>query len=423
MRRILFDVPRWHVYLHREARSLPTVDKGDRPVVQLEDELFDRFFSGGGEPAFDADDTPLAQWAKKIHDTCSQLPVFDRLSQECMGDSDAAATAVETVMAELGPKMEQPPGDVDDAALRKALMSACEKSSGAIDQQRETKEALSGIGFKTAGKGSSRGGPMEQPGPRKLAVRLAGDDRLKRIALLAGRFKRIAARKQRAKVKHGQDEVTDIEMGSELSRLLPVELAGLLHPRRRMALMRDLVEHRALQYRMEGSESLGKGPLVVCLDKSGSMSGPSDIWATAVALALLEVAHRQRRQFALLAFDARVKHEVIVKPGEPLPEEALFTACAGGTEICRVLARGLEIIRTNEGSMKKADIVLITDGASETNEAPFIRQLAAGLGVTVLGFGIGVEKVDLDPWCDEVQTIKNATDDMDDITAEKLFAI
>ena len=82
---------------------------------------------------------------------------------------------------------------------------------------------------------------MEQPGPRKLAARLAGDDRLRRIALLAGKFKRIAMRKQKAKVKHGQDEVTDVEMGSELSKLLPVELAGLLHPRRRMALMRDLV--------------------------------------------------------------------------------------------------------------------------------------------------------------------------------------
>lgn len=422
MRRILFDVPRWHVYLHREARGLPTVEKGDAPVVQLEDELFDRLFAGASEAVLASADRPLAEWAKKIHDTCGQLPAFERLSQECMGDVDAAATAVETLMAELAPNMQQPPSDVDDAALRKSVSVACEKSSGAIDQQRETKEALSGIGFKTAGKGSAKGAPMEQPRPRELAARLASDDRLRRIALLAGRFKRIAARKQRAKVKHGTDEVTDVEMGSELSRLLPVELAGLLHPRRRTALMRDLVEHRALQYRMEGSESLGKGPLVVCLDKSGSMSGPSDIWATAVALALLEIAHRQRRQFALLAFDARVKHEVIVKPGDPLPEDALFIGCAGGTEICRVLARGLEIIRTNPGALKKADLVLITDGASETNEAPFIRQLAAGLGVTVLGFGIGVGEEDLAPWCDETHTIRQL-DDIDDQSAGKLFGL
>ena len=134
------------------------------------------------------------------------------------------------------------------------------------------------------------------------------------------------------------------------------------------------------------------------------------------------MAHRQKRQFALLPFDAQVKHEYIVKPGESLPEDALFIACAGGTDIGRVLIRALGIIQNNEGSMKKADVVLITDGASEENNAPYIRQLAAGLGVTMLGFGIGVNKSDLDPWCDEVQEIKDLND-LNDSTAEKIFSV
>ena len=154
MRRILFDVPSWHVYLHREARGLPPVDKRDVPVVQLEDELFDRLFAGGGESIMTPADTPLGEWAQKIHATCSQLPAFERLSQECLGDADAAATAVETLMAEIGPNMERPPEDADDALLRKTVTMACAKSSGAIDQQRETKEALSGIGFRMPGKGN-----------------------------------------------------------------------------------------------------------------------------------------------------------------------------------------------------------------------------------------------------------------------------
>ena len=76
--------------------------------------------------------------------------------------------------------------------------------------------------------------------------------------------------------------------------------------------------------------------------------------------------------------------------GEPLPEDALFVSCVGGTAIDRVLSRGVEIVQQN-GKMKKADIVLITDGQSETGNAPYIRQIGAGLGVTVLGFGIGVD--------------------------------
>lgn len=421
MRRLRFDVPRWHVYLHREARELPPVEKEDVPVRQLEDELFDRLFAGGSEPLEVPDNGELAGWSEKLHGVCTQLPAFDRLTQECLGDADAAASAVENLMGELAPHMKNDPQDVNDAALRKALGSGCEKASGTIDQQRDSKEALEQVGFKKAGTGSQKGQVLVNPSPRKLATRLKNDERLRRIALLAGKFKRIAARKQRAKVKHGADEITDVEQGSELSRLLPVELAALMHPRRKLALMRDLVESRALQYRLEGTESLGKGPLVVCLDKSGSMSGPSDIWATAVALAMLDIAQRQKRMFALLCFDALVKHEVIVKPGDALPEDALFVSCVGGTAIDRVLSRGLEVIQRNEGDLKKADITLITDGASEQYNAPYIRSVAAGLGVTLLGFGIGVDKQDLEPWCDEAHSIRRLDENMDDETAEKLF--
>ena len=422
MRRILFDVPLWHVAQHRWARDLPSVDKEDSPERQLEDELFDRLYSGEGEKLGGDATTPLAAWALKLHDTCGELPAFERLAQECLGDADAAASAVETLIAELAPQMQRPAEDVEAPAIRKAIGSGCDNASEVIDQQRESGAALSGIAFKRAGKGTGRGAAQEQPSSRTLATRLKNDERLRRIALLAGKFKRIAARKQRAKVKHGTDEVTDIEMGSELSRLLPVELAGLLHPLRRLVLMRDLVENRALQYRMEGTDSLGKGPLVVCLDKSGSMSGASDIWATAVALALLDVAQRQKRPFALLCFDAMVKHEVFVKVGEPLPEDALFVACVGGTSIQRVLARGLQVISENPGAMRKADLLLITDGASDAAHADVIRQEAIGLGVTILGFGIGVGKEDLAPWCDEAHAV-HELDTMDDGTADKLFSL
>ena len=63
-----------------------------------------------------------------------------------------------------------------------------------------------------------------------------------------------------------------------------------------------------MQYLLSGNEPLGKGPLVVLLDKSGSMDGPRDIWATALSLALLDQAHRERRPFALVC--VRLQSEV-----------------------------------------------------------------------------------------------------------------
>jgi len=256
---------------------------------------------------------------------------------------------------------------------------------------------------------------------RPLAARLKNDQRLRRIAALAGRFKRIAANKRRQRVKHGADEITDIEQGADLARALPAELSKLSHRLLRLEFMRAMLERQVLQYQLAGTATLGKGPLVVVLDKSGSMDGPRDVWATALALALLDHAQRERRMYALLGFDSSVKFEAVVRPGEPIPEEGLFVSCGGGTEIGVALKRGLEIIRGHPGALKKADIVLVTDGGSDQSSAPTLRAEAAALGVTILGLGIGVEREWLVPWCDEVQTVVDLST-VDESSAAALFA-
>jgi uncharacterized protein with von Willebrand factor type A (vWA) domain len=430
MKRIVLDVPRWHVYLHRDARGLGT-SRGERdnPVQKFEDELFDRLYSGETERLSEKkQDKKLAAWADAVHQACEQLPAFARLASECQGDPMAAGMAVETLMAELKPELPQEPGQKThevkppENTLRRNLGRGCDKASQAVDELRETLEGLAEVGFTgMPGTGSALGGTMPASTIRALAARLKSDTRLKHIALLAGRFKRIAASKRRSRVKHGADEIADIEQGGDLARLLPSELVKLAHPKLRLAFMRSLVERAALQYQLIGVAPLGKGPLVVVLDKSGSMEGPRDIWATALTLALLDQAQRERRTFALLGFDYRVKHESVVKPGEPLPEEALFTACDGGTEIGVALTRGLDLIRENQRQLKKADIVLITDGGSDPGSAANLREQAFAMGVTILGLGIGVEREWLQPWCDDIQVVYDLVS-IDDTCAEKLFA-
>jgi len=162
--------------------------------------------------------------------------------------------------------------------------------------------------------------------------------------------------------------------------------------------------------------------VVVLLDKSGSMEGEKDIWATAVALALLAVAHRQRRPFALLAFESIVRFEVVVEPGGDLPDEALFVGCGGGTDIGAAVGRGLDIIAERPGVMRKADVVLITDGWSDADPAPVLRKRARDLGVTTLGASIAVGIEVLAPWCDQSIAIERL-DTLDEKAADQLLAI
>jgi uncharacterized protein with von Willebrand factor type A (vWA) domain len=173
---------------------------------------------------------------------------------------------------------------------------------------------------------------------------------------------------------------------------------------------------------LSGAKPLGKGPLVVLLDKSGSMDGDKDIWATAVSLALLEVAQRQRRTFALLAFESMVRDEQIVGPGDALPEQALFTATGGGTEIGLALRRGLELIAEHPGVLKKADVVLVTDGMSETFAAEKLREQARSMGVTILGVGINVASEALAAWADQAVSV-DRLDTVDDKAAEQIFTV
>ncbi|OFX24393.1 MAG: VWA domain-containing protein [Anaeromyxobacter sp. RBG_16_69_14] len=423
MKRIIYDVPRWHLLLHREARDRPSASDLDSPREQFEDELFDRLYSGGTDLLPEKARNPvLREWAEKVHATCEQLPAFGRLAQECKGRPAAAATAVEALMGELEHLAEPPETKSQQQRARRHVAAGCEKASAAVDELMETMEALGQVFFQgVPGTGTGVGADLPVSSIRGLARRLRDDARLRRIALIAGRFKRIAASKRRQKVKHGADEITEITQGADIARLLPSELSKLARRSLRLLFMRDLLERQCLQYQLAGTETLGKGPLVVALDKSGSMEGPRDIWATALALALLDQAQREKRMFALLLFDGGVKYEAIVKPREPLPEAALFQGCGGGTSIDAALTRALKIIDTHPGALRKADVVLVTDGASDESSAPELRQLAERLNVTLLGLGIGVSADALTPWCSEVHAVEDLAN-LDAPIATSLFA-
>ena len=209
-----------------------------------------------------------------------------------------------------------------------------------------------------------------------------------------------------------------------LGRALPVELGKLRHPLLRLDFMRSLLERQLLQYQLSGADTLGRGPIVVALDKSGSMAdqeGLKDIWATALALALLEHAHSEGRCFALIDFNYGVSYVAVVRPGDALPHDALFQACSGGTNIAAAVGRGLELIRTADSSMRKADLVLITDGGSDASSAAELRELARARQVSILGLAIGMGADVLRPWCDEAHGVLDLST-VDPHIAKALFA-
>ena len=174
MKRVIYDVPRWHAYLHRDARGLEVAGDRDSPVTKFEDEVFDRLYSGEltRVPARQQD-PKLKTWAEGVHKACEELPAFGRLVAECQGEAMAAGTAVETLMSVLKPQVPTEPQQQAPENIRRSIGSACEKASRAVDELRDTLEGLAEVGMtEMPGTSTATGGQLSAKSIRALAARL-----------------------------------------------------------------------------------------------------------------------------------------------------------------------------------------------------------------------------------------------------------
>ncbi|AOQ24581.1 Protein ViaA [Moorella thermoacetica] len=213
----------------------------------------------------------------------------------------------------------------------------------------------------------------------QLAQRLVKEAKLWEIAKLAGRMTRIALHKRRTKVRKIPQVITGINQGNDLSRILPAELHLLAHPLARKDFLRRFIEGKLLQYELQGRESLGRGPIIACIDSSGSMQGNREIWAKAVALALFQVAVKEKRTFAWINFSTRACSKFqCADPRQVNPlqlAEAAVEDCGGGTNYEYPLEEALQII--NQSAFNKADIIFITDGQCKASDQFLQRFLTA----------------------------------------------
>jgi uncharacterized protein with von Willebrand factor type A (vWA) domain len=116
-----------------------------------------------------------------------------------------------------------------------------------------------------------------------------------------------------------------------------------------------------MMYEQVGQEVSGKGPIVLCLDQSGSMH-KLDTQSKGYTLALMSIARKQRRDFCLILFSTRTQIFQYEKGKIKGTDMVNFsqTFLGGGTNFALPLDRALKVI--NESRCKQADVVFVTDG-------------------------------------------------------------
>jgi len=266
-------------------------------------------------------------------------------------------------------------------------------------------------------------GYRSPPGQKlELGKRLAGNEKLKKLAKMVGRMKFHALALRKKIFERSSEEILEVERGDFLNRLLPHELLTLHHPILRKDFYRRLLDQELLQYSLKGIEEKGKGPMVVCLDGSSSMAGEKEIWSKAVTLTLLEIARRQRRLFRSICFSSedtplqvldmnpREHYQVEMKKVMDLAE--FFPG--GGTDFQKPLDAALECLK--QSRYKKGDIVFITDGECQVAPewAEEFRDEKEKLGFSLFSILIDVGSSSLGTlkeFSDRITTIKQLTGD------------
>ncbi len=212
-----------------------------------------------------------------------------------------------------------------------------------------------------------------------LAQKLEKSQKLQELARMVGAFRAEARAARRRRRERAAAEVYRVGQGADLGRILPAELSVLRHPLRKRDFLRRLLESNLAQYDLRGDDRHGRGPVVVCLDGSGSMNGKRELWAKAVALSLLDVARKQgRRTKALVfsgaeadlaSFDLTGKGRLSGRRPVNLGEVVRLAECfpGGGTDFEKPLKAALEAVRTTP--LRGADIVFITDGEATVSDA------------------------------------------------------
>lgn len=163
------------------------------------------------------------------------------------------------------------------------------------------------------------------------------------------------------------EEIDRVENGDNLERILPVEIA----------MPEDMFFKRYAtkelqQFSSPGKDSpkkveehgkdprLTKGPIIVSIDTSGSMSGRPEKIAFSLLKQLLRIAKKQKRPCFLISFSVRSKSIDLSKPRNwGRVDNFLKNSFSGGTDGEQMLAEAIRVLQ--KGTFEMADVLIISD--------------------------------------------------------------
>lgn len=200
----------------------------------------------------------------------------------------------------------------------------------------------------------------------------------------------------------------------DLQNVLSQEFALLKNEKTKCEFYRKVADGALLSYRRAPDESSGgkkndKGPVVICLDTSGTMHGTAESISKAAVLAVASACIKEKRKLVLISFSLEFdifEYSQFDRITFASLSEFLKKSFYGGTDFTPALNRALDLISS---SYKDSDILLTSDfiaGEVEESVLAKIEKAKRELGMRLFAIRIGNLEHSILKSCNEVLTLQ-----------------
>jgi len=355
---------------------------------------------------------------KGIIEQMMQTSEYSEVHESCMLEEFLAGYAAGAAFNELSKKMEESEdfknymqGKGNESDVQEDLLWIPAQISNKVSKKvKEVKTLLEMGGYSKDGAGK----------PQKIdkdsieaTQRHLNSVFMQKVITLWGRMKNMASAVQMKKTVHGFEEVDDIGLGNNLTRLVPSEILNWkLNP---SDFKKRYTQRRLSQITLKGTDKKAKGPLVVLVDTSGSMRKVGRIeWAKALALTMLQIGKKQKRNVYLCDFSDSRHTRDLVYTGTDIKPDMLYSWLShfegGGTNWDYPLKKAVGILK--EQAFKEGQILLITDGEAYISDGTreLLQKETEVNDVSVKALLLGFETDSLN-FCDEVIPVSSFVND------------
>ncbi|CAG22503.1 VWA domain-containing protein [Photobacterium profundum] len=221
---------------------------------------------------------------------------------------------------------------------------------------------------------------------KKWAEYLPNDEGVKSLCEMLGKLRQVTLSDKIETIKKtinmpemvfdgdSKQEIVGLKLGKDLEHVLPSELALMSDPETSILFDLKYLESSLMCFDMAGisidhaeqvvEQSIQKedkkGPMVICIDTSGSMHGSPETIAKALSLYLTTQAKKEQRDCYLINISTSI--EILdLSQGYSLSSLLTFLQKSfhGGTDVAPAMRHGINIMKND--AYENADMLIISD--------------------------------------------------------------